>query len=102
MKALMVLQLSRLPQGCTEVVASTETPESAQTSQGPSMDVRSIRMVATTGISSVSASRVIQDDTTGLIYMDTITASIRRVVLSGPNPDISSAGPTIEDVTGQE
>ena len=77
-------------------------PEPTQTSQGMSMDVRSIRMVATTGISSVSASRVIQDDTTGLIYMDTITTSIRQVVLSGPDPDVFSAGPTIEDVTEQE
>ena len=66
------------------------------------MDVRSIGMVATTGISSVSASRVIQDDTTRSIYMDTITASIGRVVLSRPDPDMSSAGPTIEDITGQE
>ena len=66
------------------------------------MDLMSIRMVATTGISSVSASRVIQDDTTGLIYMDTIATSIGRVVLSGPDQDISSTGPTLEDVTGQE
>ena len=47
--------------------------------------------------SSQSSSRVIQDDTTGLIYMDTITASIRRIVLSGLDPGISSVGPTIED-----
>ena len=67
-----------------------------------SMDIRSIRMVATTGISSISASRVIQDDTTGLIYMDTITTSIGWVVCSGLDPDVSSMGPTIEDVTEQE
>ena len=66
------------------------------------MDIRSIRMVATTGIYSMSASRVIQDNTTRSMYMDTITTSIRRVVLSGLDPDMSSAGPTIEDVTGQE
>ena len=95
-QALMVLQLSRPPQGCTEVVAFAETPESAQTSQGTPMDIRSIGMVTTTGISSMSASRVVQDDTTRSIYMDTITASIRRVVLSGLDPDVSSAGPTIE------
>ena len=77
-------------------------PEPTQTSQGTSMDVRSVRMVATTGISSVSASRVVQDDTTRSIYMDTITTSIRRVVLSGPDLDVSSSGLTIEDVTGQE
>ena len=102
MQALMVLQLSRLPQGCGEVVACAEIPGSAQTSQGTPMDVRSIGMVATIGISSVSASRVVQDDTTRLIYMDTITASIGRVVLSRLDPDVSSAGPTIEDITGQE
>ena len=102
MKALMVLQSSRLCQGCAEVVACMEMQETTQTSRDMSMDVRSIKMVATTGISSVRASRVIQDDTTGSIYMDIITTSIRRVVLSGPDPDISSAGPTIEDVTGQE
>ena len=101
-KALMVAQPSRLPQGCAEVVACMEMPEPAQTSQGTSMDVRSIRMVATTGISSISISRVIQDDTTGSIYMDTITTSIGRVVLSRLDPDISSSGLTIEDVTGQE
>ena len=101
-KALMVLWLSRLPQGYTEVVAHMETLEPAQTSQDTFIDIMSIRMVATTGISSMSASRVIQDDTTGSIYMDTITTSIGRVVLSRPDPDISSAGPTIEDVTGQE
>ena len=83
-------------------MACMEMLEPTQTSQGMSMDVRSIRMVATTGISSVSASRVVQDDTTGLIYMDTITTSIGRVVLSGPDPDVSSTGPTIEDVTEQE
>ena len=67
-----------------------------------SMDIASIRMVTTSGITSVSSSRVIQDDTTGLIYMDTITASIGRIVLSGLGLGISSMGPTIEDVTGQE
>ena len=102
MQALMVLQLSRQPQGCTEVVACVEMPESTQTSQGTHMDVRSIGMVATTGISSVSASRVVQDDTTGSIYMDTITASIGRVVLSRPDLGVPSAGPTIEDITGQK
>ena len=66
------------------------------------MDVMSIRMMTTSGISSVSLSRVIQDDTTGSIYMDTITTSIGRVVLSGPDLGLSSVGPTIEDVTGQE
>ena len=102
MKALVVLRLSSLPQDNAGVVACLEMPEPAQTSQDTSMDVMSIRMVTTAGISSVSSSRVILDDTTRSIYMDTITTSIRRVVLSGPDPGKSSVGPTIEDVTGQE
>ena len=77
-------------------------PEPTQTSQDTFMDVMSIRMVTTAGISSVSSSRVIQDDTTGSIYMDTVTTSIGRVVLSGLDLGKSSVGPTIEDVTGQE
>ena len=101
-KVLMVLRLSSLPQGGTEVVAHLEMPEPLQTSQDTSMDIMSIRMVTTTGISSVSSSRIVQDDTTRLIYLDTITTSIGRVVLSGPDWGISSAGPTIEEVTNQE
>ena len=101
-KALMVLWPSRPPHGCAEVVACVDMPDPTQTSQGTSMDIRSIRMVATTGISSISASRVVQDDTTRSIYMDTITTSIGRVVLSRPDPGVSSTGPTIEDVTEQE
>ena len=76
--------------------------EPTQTRWDMSMDIMSIRMLTTSGISSVSASRVIQDDTTGSIFMDTLTTSIGRVVLSGLDQGISSAGPTIEDVTGQE
>ena len=66
------------------------------------MDVMSIGLIVVPGISSMSLSRVVQDDTTRLVYLDTITTSIGRVVLSGPDPDAPSAGPTIEDVTGQE
>ena len=102
MKALAVLRPSSLPQGFAGVVACLEMLEPAQTSQDTSMDIMSIRMVTTSGICSMSLSRVIQDDTTRSIYMDTITTSIGRVVLSGLDLGISSVGPTIEYVTGQE
>ena len=59
------------------------------------MGTMSIGLVTTPGISSVSSSRMVKDDTTGLVYMDTVTTSIGRVVLgrSGPNE-----GPVIEDI----
>ena len=60
----------------------------------------SIGLVATPGISSVSATWVMKDDETGLVYMDTVTTSVGRVVLSA-DPISSSDGPVIEDITEQ-
>ena len=77
-------------------------PEPVPVSQETSVDVMSIGLMAAPGISSVSSSRIVQDDTTRSVYLDTITTSIGRVVLSGLDPDAPSVGPTIDDVTGQE
>ena len=56
------------------------------------------RLVLTPSISSVSSSCVVKDDTTGLVYMDTVTTSIGRVVLGKSD---SNEGPIIEDITDQ-
>ena len=66
------------------------------------MGTLSIGLVMTLGISSMSSSRIVKDDATGLTYVDTVTTSVGRTILSGPNPNASSTGPTIEDVFGQE
>ena len=49
-------------------------------------------------ISSISASRIVRDNSTGSVYLDTIAASIGRIVLGGLEP---SEGPAIEDITDQ-
>ena len=54
------------------------------------------------GMSSVSSSHVMKDDITGITYVDTITTSFGRIILSDPNPNASSMGPVIEDITDQE
>ena len=54
------------------------------------------------GMSSVSSSCVTKDDITGITYVDTITTSFGRIILSNPNTNVSSMGPVIEDVTDQE
>ena len=54
------------------------------------------------GLASVSSSHVMKDDITGITYVDTITTSFGRIILSDPNPNASSMGPVIEDVTDQE
>ena len=59
-----------------------------------------IGLVATPGISSVSSTRVMKDDTTGLVYIDTVTTSVGRVILGGDSVD-SHGGPVIEDITDQ-
>ena len=63
------------------------------------MGTMPIGLVATPGISSMSASRIVKDEVTGITYLDTITTSIGRVALSSPDLEACSTGPTIEDVT---
>ena len=50
-------------------------------------------------ISIISMSHMMRDEVIGVTYMDTVTTSIGRVALSGPDPEASSQGLTIEDVT---
>ena len=62
-------------------------------------DALPIGMVVTPKISTISMSHIIRDEVTGLTYVDMVTTSIGRVALSGPDPEASSQGPMIEDVT---
>ena len=63
------------------------------------MGTMPIGLVATPGISSMSASCIVRDEVTGVTYLDTITTSIGRVALSSPYLEASSTGPMIEDIT---
>ena len=56
--------------------------------------------MATPGISSVCVTRVVKDDETRLVYMDTVTTLVGRVVLSTDSIS-SNNGPVIEDITKQ-
>ena len=62
------------------------------------MGTMSIGLVMTPGISSVSSSCVVKDNTMGLVYMDTMTTSVGRVILGRSDPN---KGPIIEDITDQ-
>ena len=68
-----------------------------QLNQGTSADVAAVERMMPR-VSSVSTSRVVWDDSTGSIYLDTIAASIGRMVLGSTEPN---EGPTIEDITDQ-
>ena len=58
-----------------------------------------IGLLATLGIFSVSTSHIIKDETMGMTYMDTVTTSIGRVTISGPDPEAIPTGLNIEDIT---
>ena len=49
-------------------------------------------------IPSISISRIVQDNSTRCVYLDTLATSIGRMVLGGSEP---SEGPVIEDITDQ-
>ena len=55
-------------------------------------------MVSNPGMSSISSSRVVKDDKMDLVYLDTITTSIERIVIGSME---TREGPTIEDMTDQ-
>ena len=65
----------------------------------PSADVAVIE-ANTPRVSQVNASRVVRDESTGSVYLDTITASIGRVVISGPDTDVPATSSIIEEVLG--
>ena len=48
------------------------------------------------------ASRVVWDDSTGSVYLDTITASIERMAIGGPDIDDLATSPTTKVVTRWE
>ena len=79
-----------------------QMPELVEVDLEAPMGTMPIGLVATPGISTMSVSCIMRDEATGITYMDTITTSIGRVALSGPDLEASSTGPTIKDVTGHE
>ena len=57
------------------------------------------RSYVTPGVATISASHIVKDEVTGVTYMDTVTNSVGRVALSGPEQETSAQGPTIQDIT---
>ena len=51
-----------------------------------------IGLVVTPGISSMSSSHIVKDEITGMTYVDTVTTSIGRVAISGPDPEAFPTG----------
>ena len=97
-RTLALVRLPTPPHGFARVVACLKTPELVEVDQEMPVGAMSIGMVLNPGLLSVSSSWVVKDDTMGLVYLDTVTTSIRRMVLGSTE---SSEGPTIEDIMDQ-
>ena len=51
-------------------------------------------------VSHMNAGQIVRDESTGSIYLDTITASIGRMVISGPDTDVPATSSIIKEVLG--
>ena len=94
-QALVLVWLPTPLCGFSGVTACLHTPELIEVDLEVPVGAMPIGLVATPGISSVISSCTVKDEIRGITYMDTITTSIGRVTLSGPNPEACSTGPTI-------
>ena len=99
-QALALTKPSTPPRGFTGVTSCLRAPKFEETGQEAFKNTTSIGLEATPGISSVCVTRVVKDDETGLVYMDTVTTSVGQVVL-GTDSISSNDGPVIEDITEQ-
>ena len=101
-QALALVWPPSLLHGFAGVTACLQTPELVEVALEVPLGTMPIGLVVTPRISTMSMSHIVRDKATGVTYMDTVTTSIGRVALSGPDSEASSPGPTIEDVTGHE
>ena len=90
------------PCSFTGVTACPQIPQPSEMASEAPHDTLSMGVVVTPRNSTISTSCIIRDEVTGVTYMDMVTISIGRVAISGPDPEASSQGPTIEDVTDHE
>ena len=92
------------PCGFVGVMACLHMLELMELDQEVPGGTLSVGLVLAPGISSISSSCMVKDEATGLTYVDTITTSIGRIVISGDATSLNpnAPGPTIEDITDRE
>ena len=98
-EAVVLIWSPTLPRGLMAMVAHSNTPESPQPDPNHLMDMMVIGAMAPK-VSHVHASRVVWDDSTGSVYLDTITASIKRMMIGGPDVDDPATSSATEVMTG--
>ena len=87
------------PPGFTGVVACLQRDPSPMTTIKAPLEPMQPEILAEPAIATMCTSHIIQDETTEDTYMDMVTTSMGRVVLSSSHVVPCSSGPTTEDVT---
>ena len=75
-KALALVRPPTPPRGFTNITSCLKVPKFMEIDRDMPIGPISIGLVATPGISSVSSTRVMKDNMTGLVYMDMVTTSV--------------------------
>ena len=101
-QALALLQLPTPLHGFSGVMACLYMPELIEVDLEVPIGTMPIRLVVTSGIPSISFSHIVKDKITGMTYMDTVTTSIGRVAISGPDLEAFPTGSMIEDITNHQ
>ena len=93
---LEVVQPVTPTSGFLGVMACLRRDESLERAPKVSPNPLAIGVMTSTRVATMSMSHIVRDEATGVTYMDTVTTSIWRVALSGPEQETPSQGPTIE------
>ena len=97
-RALALVRPPTLPHSFAGVAACLRTPELVEVDQNMPVSAMAMGMVLNPGMSSISSSRVVSNDETGLVYLDTMTTSIERMDIGSME---TREGHTIEEMTDQ-
>ena len=87
------------PPGFREVVACLmrDPPSLAPIEALP--ETRLPNVIVGPAVATLSATWIVQDEATGVTYVDTVTASVERVALGNPHMAANLQGPMLEDIT---
>ena len=80
-RALALVRPPTPPHGFAGVTACLKTTKLVEVDWEMPVGTMSIGMVLSPGLSSISSSWVMKDDTMGLVYLDTVMTSVGRIIL---------------------
>ena len=88
-----------LPPGFKQVMACLQRDSSLLAPVEAPLEISQSDMVMEPTVAMMYATHIVQDEATGITYMDTVTASAARVAIRNPCMAATLLGPTVEDIT---